>query len=116
IAFYGGDPDNFEYPRFDLDMALFRVYEDNKPVKPEHYLKWSTSGAGDKELVFVSGHPGRTSRMSTLNELEYLRDTGFPFLMQRLCRWEVMLNAFSQRSEENKREAKKFYFSVQNSR
>src|SRR5438132_3157564 len=74
IAFYGGDPDNFEYPRFDLDICLFRVYEDNKPVKVQHYLKWSKGGAKDGELVFVSGHPGRTNRLNTVTELEYLRD------------------------------------------
>src|SRR5436305_7969691 len=58
IAFYGGDPDNFEYPRYDLDMCFFRVYEDGKPAKVEHYLKWSREGVQDKELIFVSGHPG----------------------------------------------------------
>ena len=76
-------------------MCLFRVYENDKPVKPEHYLKWSASGAKDDELVFVSGHPGRTNRLNTVAELEYLRDTGYPFLMQRLNRLEVMLLAFS---------------------
>jgi hypothetical protein len=116
IAFYGGDPDNFEYPRYDLDICLFRVYEDDKPVKVEHYLKWSKGGAKDGELVFVSGHPGRTNRMNTVAELEYLRDTGYPFLMQRLNRMEVTLKAFSDRTEENKRIAKEFLFSVQNSR
>jgi hypothetical protein len=116
IAFYGGDPDNFEYPRYDLDVCFFRVYEDNKPAKIEHYLKWSKEGAREHELVFVSGHPGRTSRLSTVAELEYLRDTGFPFLLQRLNRWEVLLQAFSGRSEENAREAKEFLFSIQNSR
>jgi hypothetical protein len=116
IAFYGGDPDNFEYPRYDLDICIFRVYEDGKPLKVKNYLKWSKNGARDGELVFVSGHPGRTSRLSTVAELEYLRDTGFPFLMQRLNRWEVLLEAFSARSQENRRIAKEFLFSVQNSR
>jgi hypothetical protein len=116
IAFYGGDPDNFEYPRFDLDICIFRVYENDKPAKIEHYLKWSKDGAAEKELVFVSGHPGRTDRQNTVAELEYLRDTGFPFLMQRLYRWEVMLLSFSARSEENAQQAKEFLFSVQNSR
>src|SRR6202040_378967 len=74
IAFFGGDPDNFEYPRYDLDICVFRVYEDNKPTHIEHYLKWSAAGAKKDELVFVSGHPGRTSRLSTVAELEYLRD------------------------------------------
>jgi Peptidase S46 len=116
IAFYGGDPDNFEYPRYDLDICLFRVYEDGKPVKLEHYLKWSKGGAKDNELVFVSGHPGRTDRMATVEELEYLRDSGYPFLLQRLYRWEVLLTAFSARSAENAREAREFLFGVQNSR
>jgi hypothetical protein len=116
IAFYGGDPDNFEYPRFDLDICLFRVYEDDKPIKPKHYLKWGQKGVKDDELVFVSGHPGRTDRLATVAEMQYLRDTGFPFLMQRLNRWEVMLGAYSARSEENRRKAKEFYFAVQNSR
>jgi hypothetical protein len=116
IAFYGGDPDNFEYPRYDLDVCFFRVYEGDKPAKIEHYLKWSKEGATKDELIFVSGHPGRTDRMNTLAELEYLRDTGFPFLLQRLNRWEVLLLAFSGRSEENARQAKEFLFSVQNSR
>jgi hypothetical protein len=116
IAFFGGDPDNFEYPRYDLDVCFFRVYEDNKPVRIEHYLKWSKAGATDDELVFVSGHPGRTDRMATLAELEYMRDRQFPFLLQRLNRLEVLLTAFSARSEENARQAKELLFGVQNSR
>jgi hypothetical protein len=116
IAFYGGDPDNFEYPRYDLDVCFFRVYEDGKPAKIEHYLKWSKSGAAQNELVFVSGHPGRTSRLDTVAELAFLRDVGFPFNLQRLNRLEVLLTAFSGRSEENARQAKELLFTVQNSR
>ena len=86
IAFFGGDPDNFEYPRYDLDVCFFRVYENDKPVKCEHYLKWSPNGSKEGELVFVSGHPGRTNRQNTVAELEYLRDTGYPYLLQRLNR------------------------------
>ena len=116
IAFFGGDPDNFEYPRFDLDMAFFRVYENDKPAKIEHFLKWSKAGAKEDELVFVSGHPGKTNRLNTVDELQYFRDIGYPFLLNRLNRWEVLLNAFSGRSEENARQAKEFFFGVQNSR
>jgi len=116
IAFFGGDPDNFEYPRYDLDAAFFRVYEDGKPAKIEHYLKWSKDGCKDNELIFVSGHPGRTTRLATVAELEYARDVGFPFLLKRLYRAEVLLTAFSARSEENARQAKELLFSVQNSR
>jgi hypothetical protein len=116
IAFYGGDPDNFEYPRFDLDMCFFRVYEDDKPARIEHFLPWSKIGATENELVFVSGHPGRTDRLATVAELEYLRDIGFPYLLQRLYRWEVLLSAYSGRTAENARKAKELLFSVQNSR
>src|SRR5439155_19725045 len=83
IAFFGGDPDNFEYPRYDLDITFFRLYEDNKPAKIEHYLTWSRDGARDDELVFVAGHPGRTDRLNTVAELRYFRDTGYPYLLQR---------------------------------
>jgi hypothetical protein len=116
IAFYGGDPDNFEYPRYDLDICIFRVYEDNKPVKLEHHLKWASKAVAEDDLVFVSGHPGRTNRLNTVAELKYLRDTGFPFLLRRLYRLDVLLSTYSDRNEENRREAKELFFSVQNSR
>jgi hypothetical protein len=116
IAFFGGDPDNFEYPRYDLDMCFFRVYEDNKPAKLEHYLSWSPQGAAQDELIFVSGHPGRTNRLDTVAELDYLRDRQFPYLLQRLYRMEVALASYSERSDENARRAREDFFSVQNSR
>ena len=115
-AFYGGDPDNFEYPRFDLDICFFRVYEKEKPVVVENYLKWSKNGSADGELLFVSGHPGRTNRQNTIAELEYLRDVGYPFLLQRLNRLEVLYGSWSERSEENKRRSRDDLFGVQNSR
>ncbi|MFL5330535.1 MAG: S46 family peptidase [Gemmataceae bacterium] len=116
IAFYGGDPDNFEYPRFDLDMCFFRVYEDDKAVRPEHFLKWSPNGSAENELIFVSGHPGRTNRLDTVAELEYLRDRQYPTQLARLYRLEVLLGAWSGRSFENARRAREDFFSVQNSR
>jgi hypothetical protein len=116
IAFYGGDPDNFEYPRYDLDVTFFRAYEDGKPARTPHYLKWSSAPLAENDLVFVAGHPGRTSRMLTVAELEYLRDVGYPFLMQRLNRLEVLYSTFSDRSAENRRQAKTALFGVQNSR
>ncbi len=115
-AFYGGDPDNFEYPRYDLDICFFRAYENDKPAKVEHYLKWSKAGAGDNELIFVSGNPGRTSRLLTVAELEYQRDFRIPYSLQRLKMLEVLLGAYSERSEENARRAREELFSVQNSR
>jgi hypothetical protein len=115
-AFFGGDPDNFEYPRFDLDMCFFRVYEDDKPIKCEHYLKWSKAGAKEDELVFVSGHPGRTDRQNTMAELGFLRDVDYPFTLQRLYRAEVLLKAWGDRAEENRRISEEELFSIQNSR
>jgi len=116
IAFYGGDPDNFEYPRYDLDICVFRAYENGQPAKIQHYLSWSKAGAGDNELIFVSGHPGRTSRLLTVAELEYQRDFRIPYSLQRLKSLEVLLAAYSARSEENARRAREEFFSVQNSR
>lgn len=116
IAFFGGDPDNFEYPRFDLDMCFFRVYENNEPVKPKHFLKWSPNGCAENELTFVSGHPGRTNRLNTMAELEYLRDTGYPYLLSRLNRYEVLLRSWAERSEENRQKAEEELFGIQNSR
>jgi len=116
IAFFGGDADNFAYPRYDLDVCFFRVYEDGKPAKIEHFLKWSPLGAKDDELVFVSGHPGHTDRLNTVAELEYLRDIGYPFLLQRLNRLEVMLSVYSGQGEEYERKAKDMLFGVANSR
>src|SRR5438270_8718946 len=88
-AFYGGDPDNFEYPRFDLDICIFRAYENGRPAKVQHHLNWSKAGAADNELVFVSGHPGRTSRLLTVAELEYLRDYRLPYALQGIKNLEV---------------------------
>src|SRR5262249_19797538 len=87
-----------------------------KPAKIDHYLKWSSGGAKDGELVFVSGHPGHTDRLNTVAELEYLRDIGFPFLLQRLNRLEVMLSVYSGEGIEQERKAKDMLFGVANSR
>jgi hypothetical protein len=116
IAFYGGDPDNFEYPRFDLDISLFRAYENGKPAKVEHYLKWSKAGPEQNALVFVSGNPGRTDRLRTVSEFEFLRDTEYPRALERLNRLEVLLGAFSARSAENARRARGDLFGVRNGR
>jgi hypothetical protein len=116
IAFFGGDPDNFEYPRFDLDVCFFRIYDGGKPLQPEHYLRWSANGTQADELVFVAGHPGNTERLFTVAHLEFLRDVVYPLVLRNLWRREVQLVTFSGRSEENRRIAENDLFSYQNSR
>jgi hypothetical protein len=116
IAFYGGDPDNFEYPRFDLDICIFRVYENGQPAKIDNYLKWNSKGPGDGELTFVSGSPGRTDRQLTVDELADTRDRDVPNLLSIFNRREVLLNAWGQRSFENARRAREDLFGDQNNR
>lgn len=116
IAFFGGDPDNFEFPRYDLDVCFFRAYENGEPAKPEQYLKWSESGAKEGELVFVSGHPGRTERQNTVDHLEFLRDRALPAALNLIRRREVLLATYSDRSQENARQAEDELFGYQNSR
>ncbi|MCS7166688.1 MAG: S46 family peptidase [Gemmatales bacterium] len=116
IAFFGGDPDNFEYPRYCLDICLFRVYENGQPVKPPHYLRIDREGCREGDLVFVAGHPGRTDRLNTVPHLQFLRDVQFPLSLQVIFRREVILRAFSERSLENARRVEDELFSYQNSR
>ena len=113
IAFFGGDPDNFEYPRYDLDVCFFRAYEDGKPAKPEHFLTWGQAGTKEGDLTFVSGHPGRTSRGLTMTHLEYIRDKLAPYQLNYLRRIEVMLKNYSDRSMSNAQEAQEDLFSIQ---
>jgi hypothetical protein len=115
IAFLGGDPDNFEYPRFDLDLALFRVYENDQPIHPEFYFKWSAKGASENDLVFVSGNPGRTERLDTVAHLEYLRDFGIPLLLSYLKHQHDILTKYSSLSPENERRAHGDLFDIDNS-
>jgi hypothetical protein len=116
IAFFGGDPDNFEYPRFDFDVYFFRVYDGGQPAKVDHYLKWSRAGATENGLVLVPGHPRHTDRLATVAALSYQRDIGFPDQLRQMYRLEVQLSAWSGRSEENARKAKELLFRLQDGR
>jgi hypothetical protein len=116
MAFFGGDPDNFEYPRYDLDICIFRVYENGQPAKIENYLKWNSRGPSDGELTFVSGSPGKTDRQLTLDELADTRDRFLPYLLRMFNRREVLLLAYGGRSFENARRARDDLFGDQNNR
>jgi hypothetical protein len=115
IAFFGGDPDNFTYPRYDLDITFFRVYENNKPAHIEHYLRWSPAGVKENDLIFVSGHPGSTGRLKTMAQLEFLRGVDYPARLETYKRRIALLLNFSTESEENARIAKEELFGNQNS-
>jgi nicotinamide mononucleotide adenylyltransferase len=115
IAFFGGDPDNFTYPRYDLDITFFRVYENGKPAHLDNYLKWSPAGVKDGDLIFVSGHPGSTGRLLTMAQLEFMRDVQYPAALKYYARRIDLLQKFSKDSEENARIAKEDLFSLQNS-
>src|ERR1700758_105219 len=115
IAFFGGDPDNFNFPRYDLDITFFRVYENDKPAHLEQYLKWSPTGVKDGDLIFVSGHPGNTGRLLTMAQLDFLRDVQYPIALKVYARRIALLQEFSKQSEENARIAKENIFGLQNS-
>jgi hypothetical protein len=114
-AFFGGDPDNFNFPRFNIDMALVRVYENDKPVHPESFFKWSTAGSKDGELAFVTGNPGTTLRLNTVAHLQELRDTSIPIVLRMLERREAMVKKYMGQGEEQTRQAQNELNSVQNS-
>src|SRR6185369_13093080 len=114
-AFFGGDPDNFNFPRFNIDMALVRVCENDQPVHPDNYFKWSTAGAKEGSLVFVTGHPGSTSRLDTVAHLEELRDTSIPIILRLLERREELLKKYMAMGEEQTRQSQNELNSVQNS-
>jgi hypothetical protein len=116
MAFFGGDPDNFEYPRYDLDICLFRAYENGQPAKVDNFLKFNPRGPNDGELTFVSGSPGKTDRQLTLDELADMRDRYLPYVLRLFNRREVLELAYSARSFENARKARDDLFGDQNNR
>ena len=114
IAFFGGDPDNFTYPRYDVDFALFRIYENGKPIEVKDYLKWNPKGAGEDELVFVPGHPGLTQRLDTVAQLEFDRDYFAPNLIQRSKHRIAALMAYAALGDEQSRQTSTRIFGLQN--
>jgi hypothetical protein len=114
MAFFGGDPDNFTYPRHDLDFALFRVYENDAPIRSDHFLKWNAKGAAENELVFVTGHPGSTNRDDTVAELETERDVIYPANLQVVKRRIAALRQYASRGAEQARQANSRIFALEN--
>ena len=114
IAFFGGDPDNFTYPRYNLDISLFRVYENDTPARIEHYLTWSPGGARDGEVVFTSGHPGGTQRLYTVSHLEFLRDAQLPMTFERLERMRAARLRYSALGPEQARQVQSDVFGIEN--
>lgn len=114
-AFFGGDPDNFNFPRFNIDMSLVRVYENDQPVKVDNYLKWSKAGAKDGELVFVTGHPGSTQRLNTVAHLESLRDVSIPLLLRMLESRRGAIKQYMAQGEEQTRRGQNDLNGVENS-
>ena len=114
-AFFGGDPDNFTYPRYDLDMAIFRVYENGKPLKTGNFLKWSVKGAAPGELVFISGHPGSTARQDTVAQLLAERDVREPAMTEYFERRIAAAQGFGALGPEQKRLVGSAIFNMQNS-
>ncbi len=115
-AYFGGDSDNFTYPRYDLDVAFFRVYADGRPVRPEHYLKWNSKGPAEGELVFVSGHPGSTDRLFTYAQLLFQRDVRYPLLLRSIERRIQVLRDYARRGPEAARQALVPMFSLENAK
>jgi hypothetical protein len=114
-AFFGGDPDNFTYPRYDFDMALYRVYDNGKPLHTENYLKWSAKGAAPGELVFVSGHPGSSARQDTVAQLLVERDVREPAMIEYLQRRIAAEQEFAKQGPEQARLVASNIFFQQNS-
>lgn len=113
-AFFGGDPDNFNFPRFNIDMALVRVYENDKPVKVENYFKFSKMGAKEGELIFVTGHPGSTARLNTVAHLKSLRDVSIPLVLKMLETRREVLKQYMTQGEEQTRRSQNELNSIEN--
>lgn len=114
-AFFGGDQDNFTYPRFDMDISIFRIYENGQPFQSKNYIKFAARDVREGDLVFCSGHPGSTGRLLTMGQLEFLRDTSYPFSIALGKRRQAYMRAYAAKGEEQSRIAMRNLFGVENS-
>ena len=114
VAQFGGDPDNFNFPRYDFDIGIVRAYEGDKPAASSEYLHWSANGSKDGDLVFVSGNPGGTSRELTNAQLAFERDLYFPARLPAMAEYRGQLEQFMTRGPEQAREAHEDLFFVEN--
>ena len=114
IAFYGGDPDNYTYPRYDFDVSFFRVYENDKPYKTRNFFPFSKNGAADGEAVFVTGNPGTTHRLNTVAQLETLRDYAYPFTVETGGSRFRALNAYIEKHPEKRYDYVNTIFGIAN--
>ena len=115
IAFFGGDPDNFTYPRYCLDVTMFRVYEDGRPAETSSYLRWSAEGADPGDFLLAAGYPGSSQRLSTVAHLEYLRDIGIPFSMTWLDRRHDAMVRYAGKGSDERRQVQDEIFELENS-
>lgn len=115
IAAFGGDPDNFNFPRWSLDLGLMRVYENGKPASTPNYLRWRTEGPQSGEAVFVAGHPGTTNRLWTAAQLKFLRDTQYPAAIARNSELRGRLLQWTKTGDEPLRIAQDSLLSIENS-
>lgn len=114
VAAFGGDPDNYTYPRHNLDFSLFRVYDQGKPYRPEAFLPFSAKGVAAGELTFISGHPGTTYRQQTHAQMAYARDFGIPSQLRSLARQRAALEAMAATSPEARRVASDAIYGIDN--
>ncbi len=115
VAYFGGDYDNFTYPRYDLDFSLFRIYDSDKPLKSDHYFKWSQDGAKEGDPVFVIGNPGRTSRLLTVSQLEFDRDYSYPYITNLLQGTYDVYAKFVEQHPEKQLDYQTRMFGISNS-